>query len=129
MMPPDKERGRPARNGLHHTTSPLTTISNRLAILPGHAAMRTPDVPRVREYTAGRDAGQSERDAGHGRLPVAAGTVYQPCPGRRWWVVAYPYRACDGGTHFGRSREAAVSGPRRARCGRLILLTVTGDAR
>lgn len=58
-----------------------------------------------------------------GRLPTAYGSVYGPCPGRSWFAISYRCPGC-GGTHFGRSREAVASGPRRARCGRMLWLVV-----
>ena len=67
---------------------------------------------------AGRDNG----------LPIAAGATYRPCPGRRLWAVSYHCPGC-GGVHLGRSEEPVASGPRRARCGRMVWLVVAGDAR
>ena len=66
--------------------------------------------------------------AGRKPVPIAYGSVHDPCPGRDMFAVSYACPVC-GGTHFGRSREAVTSGPRRSRCGVMIWLVIADGYR
>jgi len=58
------------------------------------------------------------------RVPVVNASVYAPCEGRYLWAFAYICPLCKLG-HLGRAKtEAEISGPRRARCGRLVVIRV-----
>lgn len=54
--------------------------------------------------------------------PVAFASVYAPDDSRAWWHLAFRCPACEG-WHFGRTRdESKVTGPRRTRCGRTVIV-------
>ena len=56
------------------------------------------------------------------RAPAAFASIYAPHPGRSLWWLTYICPWCGHG-HLGRARdEAGITGPRKARCGRLVLL-------
>jgi len=49
-------------------------------------------------------------------------SVYEPCEGRSQWAFAYICPWCHLG-HLGRAKtETDVTGPRRSRCGRLVVV-------
>ena len=57
MPPPDKEEGRPGRNGLHHTTPAATIPDYGLALFAQHSELLTasaisPEVARERRYVS-----------------------------------------------------------------------------
>ena len=67
-----------------------------------------------------RQAGGKRRKAR--RAPAVYASVYEPCEGRTQWAFAYICPWCHLG-HLGRAKtESAVAGPRRSRCGRLVLV-------
>ena len=56
------------------------------------------------------------------RAPAVYASVYAPCEGRHLWWLAYICPFCKLG-HLGRARtEVEVEGPRRSRCGRLVVV-------
>ncbi len=58
------------------------------------------------------------------RFPVVYASAYAPCEGRYRWAFAYICPFCKLG-HLGRAKsEAEVSGARRSRCGRLVVIRV-----
>ena len=58
------------------------------------------------------------------RVPVVYASAYAPCEGRHLRAFAYICPWCGLG-HLGRARtEAEIAGPRRAGCGRLVLIRV-----
>ena len=71
------------------------------------------------------EAAVADRAAGPRRASRAVrASVYAPHPGRSWWWLAYICPHCGAG-HLGRARtEAEVPGPRRSRCGHLVVVVV-----
>ena len=58
------------------------------------------------------------------RLPAASASLYEPASGRTWWWISLRCPHC-GSVHLGRVRtEAEAAGPRRAGCGRKVLVVV-----
>ena len=54
--------------------------------------------------------------------PAVFASIYAPDDTRALWHLAFRCPHCNG-WHFGRTRdEAKVTGPRRARCGRLVVV-------
>ena len=96
-----------------------------------------PDEVKGRPPVASRESGPDANSAhiitaanvtpgkGKRRLPIAYGSVYDPCPGRGMFAISYRCPVCEG-THFGRSRETVASGPRRSRCGMVWLVIADG---
>jgi hypothetical protein len=79
-----------------------------------------PSLPAGLPETKHPATGTTEADSS--RPPIAFASIYAPCPGRSWWHLAYICPRCGHG-HLGRARdEASISGPRKARCGRLVVL-------
>ena len=71
-----------------------------------------------------RQAGGKRREARASRVPAVYASVYAPCEGRYLWAFAYICPFCKLG-HLGRAKaEDKVSGPRRSRCGRLVVILV-----
>jgi hypothetical protein len=71
-----------------------------------------------------RQGGGKRRKARMPRVPVVYASVYAPCERRHLWAFAYVCPWCKLG-HLGRAKtEAEVSGPRRSRCGRLVVIRV-----
>jgi hypothetical protein len=69
-----------------------------------------------------RQAGGKHRKARGPRIPAVFASVYEPCEGRSQWAFAYICPWCHLG-HLGRAKtEADVTGPRRSRCGRLVVV-------
>lgn len=98
-MPPDKQRGGPV------------VTRNRL---------NTADTRPAPSVTPGAHNAAGPR----GDLRPAHASVYAPCAGRSHWWLAYVCPWCGHG-HLGRARtEGEVPGPRRSRCGRLVLVLV-----
>ena len=53
--------------------------------------------------------------------------AFAPCAGRDQWGFTYVCPWCGQG-HFGRAKtEADVAGPRRSRCGRLVVIRAAGE--
>lgn len=78
-------------------------------------ARRPPQLP-TGPATANTDTTNPNR----GR--AARASVFAPCPGRSWWWLAYICPWCGLG-HLGRARdETQIPGPRKARCGRLVVI-------
>jgi len=106
---PHMTRGRPA-------SRPLAELDSLQA---------TADAALLQEATPGvmvRQGDRKRRKARRSRVPVVYASVYEPCEGRTQWAFAYICPWCRLG-HLGRARtEAEVSGPRRARCGRLVVV-------
>jgi hypothetical protein len=69
------------------------------------------------------DDQDSKRRAPRRSRPLAFASMAAPGPGRDWYHIMYPCTAC-GHTHFGRSPVELTTGPRRARCGRLVYLVI-----
>src|ERR1017187_92622 len=102
MPPPDKEEGRPARNGLHHTTPAATIPDYGLALFAQHSELLTasaisPEVARERRYVSVDPRARLKRynDRFSSRRPVpgmliplrrldgsGAGCQYRPDPPR-----------------------------------------------
>jgi hypothetical protein len=58
------------------------------------------------------------------RLPIASASLYEPAAGRTQWWLSIRCPHC-GSVHLGRVRtETEAPGPRRAGCGRLVLVVV-----
>jgi hypothetical protein len=58
------------------------------------------------------------------RLPIASASLYEPAAGRTQWWLSIRCPHC-GSVHLGRVRtESEAPGPRRAGCGRLVLVVV-----
>jgi hypothetical protein len=77
MPPPDKEEGRPGRNGLHHTTPAATIPDYGLALFAQHSELLTasaisPEVARERRYVSVDTRAQLKRynDRFSSRCPV-----------------------------------------------------------
>lgn len=69
-----------------------------------------------------RQGGAKSGQARGSRVPAAFAAVYEPCEGRTQWAFCYICPICKLG-HLGRAKtEAEVSGPRRSRCGRLVVI-------
>ena len=66
--------------------------------------------------------GGKRRKPRGGHVPAVFASVYEPCEGRTQWAFAYICPFCRSG-HLGRAKtEAEVAGPRRSRCGRLVVV-------
>jgi hypothetical protein len=69
-----------------------------------------------------RQRSGKRREARGPRVPAVYASVYEPCEGRTQRAFAYICPWCHLG-HLGRAKtEAEVRGPRRSRCGRLVLI-------
>ena len=88
----------------------------------------TPQGQAAPTTTAGSPArilsqgGRRRRAARRRESLIAHASVYAPCPQRTLWGFAYVCPWCGLG-HFGRAQtEDQVTGLRRSRCGRLVVV-------
>jgi hypothetical protein len=110
---PRKARGRPP--GHQPENRPLPEVDSRQATT-GTAPLRTEPAVIVRQ------GDRKRRRARRSRVPIVYASVYAPCEGRLLWAFAYICPWCKLG-HLGRAKaEDEVSGPRRSRCGRLVVI-------
>jgi hypothetical protein len=66
--------------------------------------------------------GKRRRSARRRESLIAHASVYAPCPQRTLWAFAYVCPWCGLG-HFGRAQtEEQITGLRRSRCGRLVVV-------
>jgi hypothetical protein len=80
------------------------------------------DVLRIRP--AVKDWCTSASRPRHRRLPSASASLYEPANGRTWWWLSIRCPHC-GSVHLGRVRsQAEAPGPRRAGCGRMVVVIV-----
>jgi hypothetical protein len=71
-----------------------------------------------------RQDSDKRRKARKSRVPAVYASAYAPCAGRHLWGFAYVCPFCKLG-HLGRAKtEEEISGPRRSRCGRLVIVRV-----
>jgi hypothetical protein len=92
---------------------------------PKNAPASAADQPQAKEALSAAIVSQNggkRRKARGGRVPTVFASVYEPCEGRTQWAFAYICPWCRLG-HLGRAKtEADVPGPRRSRCGRLVVV-------
>jgi hypothetical protein len=92
---------------------------------PKNAPASAADQPQAEGASSAaivRQAGRKHRQARRLRVPAVFASVYEPCEGRTQWAFAYICPWCHLG-HLGRAKaEAEVTGPRRSRCGRLVVV-------
>jgi hypothetical protein len=92
---------------------------------PTFAPASAVDQPQSQEALSAaivsQNGGKRRKTRGR-RVPSVFASVYEPCEGRTLWAFAYICPWCHLG-HLGRARtEADVAGPRRSRCGRLVVV-------
>jgi hypothetical protein len=108
-LPRDTTNGRPPGKGSRPKFAPASAADQSLAKGSASAVI-------VSHRTDKRRKAQ--------RAPAVYASVYAPCEGRHLWWLAYICPFCKLG-HLGRARtEAEVEGPRRSRCGRMVVVRV-----
>ena len=113
---PDMTRGRP----------PGHQPGNRPPTEDGTPQTTTNAVPLQGPGSAAivRQGGGKRRKAPTSRVPVAFASAYEPCKERDQWGFTYVCGWCGLG-HFGRAKtEDEITGSRRSRCGRQVVIRV-----
>jgi hypothetical protein len=118
LMPrPEKARGRP----------PGRPENRPDEIAPASANREPPAGPASTRIVS--QGGRKRRTARRRESLLVRASVYAPCPRRTLWAFAYVCPWCGLG-HLGRARtEDEITGPRRSRCGHLVIVRVGRDYR
>ena len=112
MSQPKKARGRP----------PGRPESRPAEIAPASADREPPAGPASTRIVS--QGGRKRRAARRRESLIVRASVYAPCPRRTLWAFAYVCPWCGLG-HLGRARtEDEIAGPRRSRCGHLVIVRV-----